>query len=117
MEMLLALLLQSAIAPEGPAPRLSYADDATAQAAPRPRVNQGRHYQVDWNAMDQSLATESRQERRPSVPARTAPPPARPHDDVERRAGADGQRPASRNLVRLSAAPCGWRHPAAHIPR
>lgn len=78
MDILLALLLQSAIAPEGPAtargPQLSYAGDAAAEA-PRPRINQGRRFQIDWNAMDDSLTGESRQERRPAAPARA---PARP---------------------------------------
>lgn len=80
MDLLLALLLQSAIAPDGAAsargPQLSYANEAAAPAAPRPRINQGRSFQIDWNGMDQSLATESRQERRPAAPARAAP--ARP---------------------------------------
>lgn len=80
MEMLLALLLQSATAAHpgpAPAPRLSYVAEA-ADEAPRPRVNQGRSFRADWNALDQSLATEARQERRPpagdqSAPARQPP--------------------------------------------
>ena len=74
--MLLALLIQSAIAPDGAnaarGPQLSYANEAAAQAAPRPRINQGRSFQIDWNASDQSLSSDSRQERRPVAPARAA---------------------------------------------
>ena len=78
MEILLALLLQSAAADGAnpPAtPQLAYANEASADA-PRPRINQGRSSRIDWSAMDQSLTTESRQERRPAAPARAAP--ARP---------------------------------------
>jgi hypothetical protein len=77
MEILLALLLQSAANAASPpaAPALAYANDAAAQSAPRPRINQGRSFQLDLGAMEQSLTTESRQERRPAAPART---PARP---------------------------------------
>ena len=82
MNLLLALLLQGAIVPEGAdsarAPRLSYADDATAQTAPRPRVNQGRGFRGEWNALDQSLATEARQERGPRPAERAAPTRAAP---------------------------------------
>ena len=76
MEMLLALLLQSAIPPDGaaaaPPPRLAYANEAAADA-PRPRVNQGRGFRMNFNALDQSLASEAREERRPAAPTRTAP--------------------------------------------
>lgn len=79
MDLLLALLLQSAIAPENAdsarVPRLAYADEA-AEDAPRPRINQGRSFRTDLNALDDSLTIESRQERRPR--AATRPAPARP---------------------------------------
>lgn len=76
MEILLALLIQSAVAQEPP--RLSYAAEA-AEEAPRPRVNQGRSFRADWNALDPSLAPEARQERRPaaSAPARADRPAGR----------------------------------------
>jgi hypothetical protein len=74
MDLILALLLQSAIAPDSANSahdsRLAYAHEA--EEAPRPRINQGR----SWNALDQSLATESRQERSqpaPAAPRRAAP--------------------------------------------
>ncbi|MGQ0659625.1 hypothetical protein [Sphingosinicella sp.] len=78
MDLLLALLLQAAIAPEGAdsarAPRLSYTGETAADAAPRPRINQGRSFRTDLNALDQSLAAESRQERSPpAAPARATP--------------------------------------------
>ena len=73
MDLLLALMLQSAISPQGAAPRLSYADEPAAEA-PRPRVNQGRGFRTDLNALDQSLATEAGQERSlRTAPARPAP--------------------------------------------
>jgi hypothetical protein len=76
MDLLLALLLQAAIAPEGAdsarLPQLAYAQEA-AEDAPRPRVNQGRGFRTDMNALDQSLATESRLERSPRAPAPPAP--------------------------------------------
>ncbi len=79
MELLLALLLQSAIAPENAdssrAPQLAYANEA-ADDAPRPRINQGRSFRTDLNALDNSLAIESQQERSPRATARRAP--ARP---------------------------------------
>jgi hypothetical protein len=66
MDMILALLIQAAIAPDGaastPAPRLAYADAATEQDAPRPRVNQGRSAGMPWAAIEQSIATEARRE-------------------------------------------------------
>jgi hypothetical protein len=74
MELILALLIQSAITPDNAiwarSPRLAYAGEA--EEAPRPRINQGR----SWNTLDQSLATESRQERSqpaPAAPRRAAP--------------------------------------------
>lgn len=72
MDLILALLLQSAIAPDDAArsPRLAYSGEAVEEA-PRPRVNQGRSFRADWNALDQSLAAESRQERDQPAAART----------------------------------------------
>lgn len=78
MDLLLALSIQSAIAPDADSarsPQLSYAD--ADEPAPRPRVNQGRGFRTDMNALDQSLATEAQQERRPR-PAERAPLRAAP---------------------------------------
>ena len=73
MDLLLALLIQSAIAPDNAdtarSPRLVYSSEAAGEA-PRPRVNQGRSFRTDWNALDQSLATEARQDRSQPGPAR-----------------------------------------------
>lgn len=76
--MLLALLLQSAASGASPpaAPTLAYTNDVAAQSAPRPRINQGRSFRIDWSEMEQSLTTESRQERRPTAPARGSARPA-----------------------------------------
>lgn len=80
MEMLLALMLQSAIAggagDSARAPRLSYAHER-ADDAPRPRLNQGRGFRMDLNALDRSLTGEARQERRPA-PAQARPGRAAP---------------------------------------
>ncbi|MGE0179205.1 MAG: hypothetical protein AB7O91_05240 [Sphingomonas sp.] len=76
MELLLALLIQSSIAPAADAgrmPRLSYATEAGQRAPQGPRINQGRSAQIDWEATDESLAAEARRERgRRSTPARPA---------------------------------------------
>lgn len=76
MDMLLALLIQSAIAPDGAnaarGPQLSYASQAAAQPAPRPRINQGRSFQIDWSAASEPSAAAPRQERRASPTARAA---------------------------------------------
>lgn len=76
MELLLALLLQSAAAPE-PAPRLSYAAEAAEPAEPRARVNQGRSARIDWGSLSQSLAAEPRSEQRQEAPAPRAAPQRR----------------------------------------
>lgn len=70
MDLLLALLLQSAIAPDG-APRLSYAQ--TEQPAPRPRINQGRSIRLNLDALDRSLSVQAGEEHRSAPPAQARP--------------------------------------------
>lgn len=66
MELLLALLIQSTDAP----PQLTYSLGAAERTSPRtPRGGN-----MDWQALDQSLADDSRRERR-LRPGRRAPAP------------------------------------------
>jgi len=75
MELLFALMIQSAVAAGSPdaarSPRLSY---SAAAELPEPgvRINQSRRSRIDWSAMGDSLTAESRQEQ-PEPPAARPP--------------------------------------------
>lgn len=82
MELLFALMIQSAVAAESPdsarAPRLSY--NAAAQPEPGVRINQSRRSRIDWGAQDETPAADAQQEapqRAVARPARGRAAPAR----------------------------------------